>query len=104
MADNLNFVSSNVNGLNSPEKCIKKFEYLKSKIHNNGTIFLQETHFYDCTDTQSLWNQLQTHICENLVIPCLKPPSAMFGFIDTQQKYLVIINHLQLIFKFNVYN
>ena len=40
MADNLNFVSSNVNGLDSPEKCIKKFEYLKSKIHNDGTIFL----------------------------------------------------------------
>ena len=27
----------------------------------------------------------------------------MFGFIDTQQKSFVIINHLLLIFKFNVY-
>ena len=27
----------------------------------------------------------------------------MFGFIDTQQENRVIINHLLLIFKFNVY-
>ena len=65
MADNLNFVSSNVNGLDSPEKCIKKFEYLKSKIHNEGTIFLQETHFYDCTDTKSLESTSDTHLQES---------------------------------------
>ena len=59
--------------------------------------------FRDCTRTQNLWNQLQTHISENLVIPCLTPQSAMFGFVDTQLENRVIINHLLLIFKFNVY-
>ena len=59
--------------------------------------------FHDCTHTQNLWNQLQTHISENLVVPCLTPQSAMFGFINTQQENCVIINHLLLIFKFNVY-
>ena len=59
--------------------------------------------FHDCTHTQNLWNQLQTYISENLVIPCLTPQSAMFGFIDTQLENRVIINHLLLIFKFNVY-
>ena len=66
----------------------------------------EETPFHtfdDCTHTQSLWNQRQTYISENLVIPCLIPQSAMFGFIDTQQENRVIINHLLLIFKFNVY-
>ena len=59
--------------------------------------------FHDCTHTQNLWDQLQTHISENLVVPCLTPMSAMFGFINTQQENCVIINHLLLIFKFNVY-
>ena len=59
--------------------------------------------FHDCTHTQNLWNQLQTYISENLVIPCLTPQSAMFGFIDTQQENCVIINHLLPIFKYNVY-
>ena len=59
--------------------------------------------FHDCTHTQNLWNQLQTYISENLVIPCLTPPRAMFGFIDTQQENRVIINHSLLIFKFNFY-
>ena len=59
--------------------------------------------FHDCAHTQNLWNQLQTYISENLVIPCLTPQSAIFDLIDTQQKNLVIINHLLLIFKLNVY-
>ena len=57
--------------------------------------------FHDCTHTQSHWNQLQTYINENLVIPCLTSQSDMFGFLDTQQENRVIINHLQLIFEFN---
>ena len=59
--------------------------------------------FHESTHTQNLWNQLQTYINENLVIPCLTPQSAMFGFIDTQLENRVTINHLLLIFKFNVY-
>ena len=59
--------------------------------------------FHDCTHTQNLWNQLQTYISKNLVIPCLTPQSAMFGFKDNQLENRVIISHLLLIFKFNVY-
>ena len=59
--------------------------------------------FHDCNHTQNLWNQLQTYISETPVISCLTPQSAMFGFIDTQQEKRVTINHLLLIFKFNVY-
>ena len=57
--------------------------------------------FDDCTHTQNLWNQLQTHISENLLIPCLTPQNTMFGLIDNQQENCVIINYLLL--KFNVY-
>ena len=44
MGYNLNFLSVNVNGLNSSKKRIKMFEYSREKIANNGILFLQETH------------------------------------------------------------
>ena len=40
----LNFLSNNVNGLNSSKKQIKMFEQCREKIANNGILFLQETH------------------------------------------------------------
>ena len=59
--------------------------------------------FNDCTYTQNLWNQLWTYISGNLVMPCLISQCVMFGYIDTQQESRVIINHLLLIFKCDVY-
>ena len=44
MGYNLNFLSNNVNGLNSSKKQIKMFEYFRDKIVNNGILFLQEIH------------------------------------------------------------
>ena len=40
----IQFISNNVKGLQSLEKRIKVFEYLKNCISNNGFLFLQETH------------------------------------------------------------
>ena len=40
----IQFISNNVKGLQSLEKRIKVFEYLKNCISNNGILFLQETH------------------------------------------------------------
>ena len=49
-----NFLSFNVNGLNSSKKRIKMFEYFREKISkNNGIIFLQETH--SCENTYNDW-------------------------------------------------
>ena len=45
MGYNLNFLSNNVNWLNSSKKRIKMVEYFREKIANNGILFLQETHF-----------------------------------------------------------
>ena len=39
----IQFISNNVEGLQSREKRIKVFEYLKNCISNNGFMFLQET-------------------------------------------------------------
>ena len=55
MGYNLNFLSNNVNELNSTKKKgIKMFEYFREKISNNGTLFLQETHSSD--DTVINWH------------------------------------------------
>ena len=53
MAEIINFVSNNANGLRSSKKRIKIFEYLKSKIFNDGIIFLQESHSSE--NTQNEW-------------------------------------------------
>ena len=58
--------------------------------------------FHDCTFTQNLWNRLRNYLSENILIPPLTPQSAIFGFIDTNDSYL-IINHLHLIFKYFIY-
>ena len=44
MGYNFNFLSNNVNGLNSSKKRIKMLEYFREKIANNGILSLQETH------------------------------------------------------------
>ena len=38
------FISNNVKGFRSSKKRLKVFEYLKSNIHHNGFVFLQEIH------------------------------------------------------------
>ena len=44
MGYNFNFLSNDVNGLNSSKKRIKMLEYFREKIANNGILSLQETH------------------------------------------------------------
>ena len=44
MGYNFNFLSNNVNGLNSSKKRIKMLEYFREKIAKNGILSLQETH------------------------------------------------------------
>ena len=53
MGYNSNFLSNNVNELNSSKKRIKMFEYFREKVANNGILFLQETRF--CHDTVINW-------------------------------------------------
>ena len=53
MADNLGFLSNNVNRLFLSKKRVKVFEYFKLQIAYNGIIFLQETHSLD--DTFAEW-------------------------------------------------
>ena len=45
MTDNvITFISNNVKGIQTSQKRMKLFEYLKSYVATNGFVFLQETH------------------------------------------------------------
>ena len=59
--------------------------------------------FYEHIHTISLWNQLRHFLSNSLNIPLLTPQSAIFGFINQKENFL-IINHLLFIFKFYIYN
>ena len=60
--------------------------------------------FYECIYTQHLWNHLQLYISGKIALPALTPQSAIFGFTDVLDQNYIIVNHLLLIFKYNVYN
>ena len=55
--------------------------------------------FYQCSQKISLWNQLRHFLSTSLKIPLLTTQSAIFGFINQKENF-VIINHLRVIFKF----
>ena len=59
--------------------------------------------FHDCIHTQNLWSELQIFLSDSLTVPSLTPQSAIFGFIDIENQNYIIINHLHLIFKYNIY-
>ena len=60
--------------------------------------------FYECIYTQHLWNHLQLYISGKIALPALTPQSAIFGFTDVLDQNYIIVNHLLLIFKYNMYN
>ena len=60
--------------------------------------------FYECTYVESLWNQLRIYLSEKVVLPVLNPQSAIFGFTDALDHNYLLVNHLLLIFKYNIYN
>ena len=60
--------------------------------------------FYECTFAQNLWNQLRLYHSEKVALPVSNPHSAIFGFTDVLDRNYFLVNHLLLIFKYNVYN
>ena len=59
--------------------------------------------FFTCSFTTSLWKQLQNALLNILVLPNLTPQSAIFGFLNIEKEYYLVINHLLLIFKLYIY-
>ena len=59
--------------------------------------------FYERSHRNFLWNQLSHFLSNSLNIPPITPQSAIFGFINQNENFL-IINHLVFNFKFYIYN
>ena len=59
--------------------------------------------FVSCSKTKRLWCTVIEYFRINLHIPPLSPPSAIFGFLEADDKVFLILNHLLLLFKYYVY-
>ena len=59
--------------------------------------------FVHCSKTKRLWCTVIEYFKINLHIPPLSPQSAIFGFLEADDKVFLILNHLLLLFKYYVY-
>ena len=59
--------------------------------------------FVHCSKTKGLWCTVIEFFKINLHIPPLPPQIAIFGFLEADDKVFLILNHLLLLFKYNVY-
>ena len=60
--------------------------------------------FYECTYSQYVWNHFRLYLSEKVALPVLNSQSAIFGFTDVLDHNYLLVNHLLLIFKYNIYN
>ena len=60
--------------------------------------------FYDCLIVKRIWNQLKSILSNNISFLISASQRAIFGFWDLDTNENLILNHLILIFKMNIYN
>ena len=60
--------------------------------------------FYECTYAQNLWNQLRLYLSGKVVLRILNSQRNIFVFTDVLDHNFLLVNHLLLIFKYNIYN
>ena len=97
-------------------KLLNNVLYFNKKLLHFGIIFQSKCSFcelydetphdifYKCTYTQNVWNHLRLYLSEKVALPVLNPQSAIFGFTDVYGHNYLLVNHLLLIFKYNVCN
>ena len=59
--------------------------------------------FVQCSKTKRLWCTVIECFKWNLHFPLLSPQSAIFDFLQADDKVFLILNHLSLLFKYYVY-
>ena len=94
--------------------CLVNLGYFSMKFRKYGRKCLKLIHlqyfliswylFYECTYAQNLWNQLWLYLSEKVALPVLNPQSGIFDFTDVLDHNYLLVNHLLLIFKYNIYN
>ena len=53
---------------------------------------------------KNLWKQLQLYLSEVVALSVLNPQSAILGFTNVLHGNYLLVNHLLLIIKYNIYN
>ena len=59
--------------------------------------------FFECENTQHLWQQLKSFFENKINLPDLDLQSAIVGFLDTANAHNVLINNILLTFKMTLY-
>ena len=86
-------------------KLLNDVPYLNKKLFHFGIISQSKCSFCELYDEfpqhifyENLWNQFQLYLSEKVALLVLNPQGAICVFTD------VLVNHLLLIFKYNIYN
>ena len=59
--------------------------------------------FANCSKSKTLWNSLKEFFKDTINLPSLIPQSTIFGFLQTDQELILILNYLLLLFKYCLY-
>ena len=60
--------------------------------------------FFECCNTQSLWEDLRKYFHDHFSLPILSPQTVLFGFLDfSEHEDLFLFNRILLVFKFYLY-
>ena len=59
--------------------------------------------FFNCLECKNIWMSLKDYFKTSIDIPLLSPQSAIFGFLEVEEKCFLILNHFLLLFKYHVY-
>ena len=97
-------------------KVLNNVLYLNKKVFHSGVtsqfecsfseLYDETPHhvFYEGTYAQNVCNQLRLYLSEKVTLLTWNPQSAIFGFTDVLDLNYLLVNHLLLIFKYNIYN
>ena len=112
---NLDFVSSNVKGLQDRDKRIKRFEYLKNCVSSNGFVMLQET--CSSLNVEKKWaeefkGQLffshgKTNSCGEAIDYAGNKPCSLISQIKDNRGHLLVLEvkiDSEIIILINIYN
>ena len=95
--------------LNLPPKLTLKMLFRFKKVDSPLCSYCNEEEetpihlFHSCLKTKQLWNRLRQYFSQFINIPLSTPQSSILGIFDNNQ-HSELINHLLLIFKFDIYS
>ena len=88
-------------------KLLNNVLYLNKKLFQFGIISQSKCSFcdlYDKTPHHICGTNFRLYLSEKVASPVLNTQSAIFGFTDVLHQNYLLVNHILLIFKYNIYS